>query len=407
MAAEDSPLELEHMLGFAEGGKGSVQFHPSDAHVMISFTGRLVLISSIRDAHEQEFLRGHNEEITCLAVSPMGTMIASGQLSTTRVPSSEAMVIVWDYKTRTPIYRLIELHDGTAFTRNRVTQLAFSPDELFLAGSEDNPKGAKLCVWQCQTGQLSSLAKIGQKGCHFLAWGDPVYPQSKTKKSATYKLMAAIGHKVIRYSLEFDIYTMQYSLNAEQLAFPSSGLERVYYCAQSLHNRQLVAGSQTGELVVFNTQSGVFRACIPVSQGGVLALIATDDPSTGKHLVYCGCGDGKIKLMAGDDREWEAIAEATLSGSILSVTLSSDKRSLLAGISDGNIYLLDAITLSIIPNSNTVWQPLSLCSTESLSCHLWQPALARTCHPPSILLKHITNLAFPLSFLSAHISSLL
>ena len=99
---EENPLELEHMMGIAGDGKNSVQFHPTEPNVMVSYTGRHVIISNTKDPHQQEFLRGHNEEITMLALSPMGNMIASGQGSSTRVPNSEAMVIVWDYKTRMP-----------------------------------------------------------------------------------------------------------------------------------------------------------------------------------------------------------------------------------------------------------------------------------------------------------------
>ena len=102
MADDDNPLELEHMMGFAGDGNGSVQFHPTEPDIMVSYTGRNVIISNTKDPHQQEFLRGHNEVITALALSPMGNMIASGQQSSTRVPNSEAMVIVWDYKTRQP-----------------------------------------------------------------------------------------------------------------------------------------------------------------------------------------------------------------------------------------------------------------------------------------------------------------
>ena len=131
--ADLDPLELEHMLGFNGENQGSVLFHPAQPDMMISYHGCLVLIANIKDPHQQEFLRGHSEEITAMAVSPSGAFIASGQVSSTRVPNSEAMVIVWDYMTRQPLYRLMELHDGIAFSRNRVRQLAFSPDDLYIS----------------------------------------------------------------------------------------------------------------------------------------------------------------------------------------------------------------------------------------------------------------------------------
>jgi len=251
-----------------------------------------------------------------------------------------------------------------------VIQLSFSPDELFLAGCDDNPKGAKLCVWQCQTGQLATIAKTGQRPSSFIAWGEVIPSKSKTKKTSTYKLMSANAHKVFLYTLDFDIYTMQYAITAEAIALPSSGLERSYYCAQAMSNTRLVAGSHAGELVVFNTQTGIFRACVPVSQGGLLALTATEDGGSGRHLVYCGCGDGTLTLLGGDDLDWEVFAQTTLNGSVLTVTLSSDKTSLLAGTNDGNVYLLDAQTLALVPNANTAKPeaPLLACHPKPITC---------------------------------------
>ena len=101
--------------------------------------------------------------MTALCISPSGNLIASGQGSSTCVPNSEAMVIVWDWKTRQSIYRLIELNDGIAFSRNRVRQIAFSPDDMFLSASDDQPGGAKLCVWHTHTGQLATITKLAQR----------------------------------------------------------------------------------------------------------------------------------------------------------------------------------------------------------------------------------------------------
>ena len=254
-------------------------------------------------------MRGHNEAISCLAISPSGNLIASGQCSTTRVPNSEAMVIVWDYQTRQPVYRLMELHDGIAFTRNKVIQLEFSPDELFLAGCDDNPKGAKLCVWQCQTGQLSAIAKTGQRPSSFLSWGEVIESQSRIKKNATYKLMSANAHKVLKYTLEFDIYSMQYTITAEAMELPSSGLERSYYCAATMGNR--LAAAPRGRAADLQHGDRQFRSCVPVSQGGLLAMaVATDVERRVPRVLRLR--RRPPQLLVGDDLEWEVFAEVVL-----------------------------------------------------------------------------------------------
>jgi cilia- and flagella-associated protein 52 len=149
------PLELEHMIGYTGEGAQSIQYHPTERDTLVGYIGRLVLIANVHDKHQQEFLHGHNEEVTSLAVSPSGNLIASGQGSSRCVPNSEAMVIVWDWKTRQSIYRLIELNDGIAFSRNSVTHLAFSGDDRFLAGTDDQPGNTKLAVWDMESGQVA------------------------------------------------------------------------------------------------------------------------------------------------------------------------------------------------------------------------------------------------------------
>ena len=149
------PLELEHMIGYTGQGAQSIQYHPTERDTLVGYIGRLVLIANVHDKHQQEFLHGHNEEVTSLAISPSGNLIASGQGSSRCVPNSEAMVIVWDWKTRQSIYRLIELNDGIAFSRNSVTHLAFSSDDRFLSGTDDQPGNTKLAVWDMESGQVA------------------------------------------------------------------------------------------------------------------------------------------------------------------------------------------------------------------------------------------------------------
>ena len=78
------------------------------------------------------------------------------------------------------IYRLYDLHDGTSHARNSVMRLAFSPDDHFLAGS-DNAPSAKLCVWDMPSGSVAAAQK--QKTLSFVTWG-PV-AASERKVSCT------------------------------------------------------------------------------------------------------------------------------------------------------------------------------------------------------------------------------
>ena len=331
---DNDPLVLEHMIGFNGDCKGSVQYHPRHPTVMVSYTGCLLVIADVTNPHEQEFLRGHNEAITCLAISPSGALIASGQTSTTRVPNSEATVIVWDFETRKPIFRLMELHDGIQFSRNSVQQLSFSPDEKFLAGADDQHNGPKMCVWHTATAQLAVMKKA-QEPFAFIAWGDISSSERKTTKQANYTILAALGGKVFRYTLQFDVYTMQYVLADSIMQLPSTGLARTYNAGafskyfskkHPLGASYLVAGSSAGELCVFSVEELVFRAAVPVSRGGLLSIVMTPHDLEGGEApkAYCGCGDGTLKILSGGDLEWVCLRETHLDGMIISLKLSGD-----------------------------------------------------------------------------------
>ena len=58
----------------------------------------------LQDPHNQHFLTAHDDQITCLAVSNSGSMLASGQ----RGENSD--IVVWDFANKRAIYRLSE-HD--------------------------------------------------------------------------------------------------------------------------------------------------------------------------------------------------------------------------------------------------------------------------------------------------------
>jgi hypothetical protein len=167
-------------------------------------------------------------------------------------------------------------------------------------------------------------------------------------------------------TLDFNVRTMQYELEGTPCQMPSAGMSRAYSDGAYAQGDQfLLAGTRAGELCVFAIapeppsvisgsadaaapaavqparKPGVFRACVPVSAGtgGVHALAVH-----GRH-VWMGAGDGKVKHFEGEDQSWAMEAEAQLDGRVVSLSLTADRRGLIAGTSAGRIYSLDASTL--------------------------------------------------------------
>jgi len=59
-----------------------VYYHPYDKDSLIYNIGGLLVIENIQDKHQQQFLRGHDMEISAIAISNSGDLIATGQLGT-------------------------------------------------------------------------------------------------------------------------------------------------------------------------------------------------------------------------------------------------------------------------------------------------------------------------------------
>ena len=96
-------MELEHAIGFAGSLRNCLQFHPNGRDIVYA-AGGCVVVADLSDPHNQVFLRGHDDFITSIAVSPSGRYIASGQRG------DNADVIVWDFEEKRLLYRM-QSHD--------------------------------------------------------------------------------------------------------------------------------------------------------------------------------------------------------------------------------------------------------------------------------------------------------
>lgn len=84
------PVELEHVIGFNGRYSNTLHYHPVEKDTLIFSIGGYVVIENLHDRHKQEFLKGHDMELSALTVSntgiyaiiTLGTYIASGQIGT-------------------------------------------------------------------------------------------------------------------------------------------------------------------------------------------------------------------------------------------------------------------------------------------------------------------------------------
>ncbi len=97
------------------------------ALVRVATLFMLSVICDLNDPHKQDFLRGHDDNISVLTLSKsvcwqclcnqQGKLIASGQIG------ENADVCVWDFASRKLIYRLNEHDSG-------VSSVSFTDDDV-------------------------------------------------------------------------------------------------------------------------------------------------------------------------------------------------------------------------------------------------------------------------------------
>lgn len=331
MAAAHGPLasvELEHAIGFTGGLAQSLYLLPSGEHA-VYVSGACVVIASLSDPHDQAFLRGHTEPISCLHVSADGRLAASGQRG--RI----ADVIVWDLAQRRELYRLQE-HD--ALLDGGISTVSFSDDARFLLTTGIAPEDKKMMVWDMTNGYIvASVERSVATTC--AAWGGRV--KDVKRRPTTHPQFVTADADGLKY---WDLDPMN-GLTSEPCL--TSNQKRVYTCvAFSTEEDLLFAGTLTGDFCVLNVPRRLsngelerinLRLTVLVCSGGVHALRVS-----GRNL-YVGGGDGSVTLYDTDYDEGykpRKVAEA-LSGAIASIAICAERGTAALGTSTAVIYELD------------------------------------------------------------------
>lgn len=138
-------------------------------------------------------------EISAIAVSKSGNIIATGQLGTKFQKLPDAPIILWNFHTKEPIAVLKGMQVC-------VKKLAFSPDERFLAALGENNT---FIIWDTKDGSAVHT-RVTEFPITVVAWGDGV--DTTNPKHPSYVLVTANQTNVFINKLEFEISSMQYIL---------------------------------------------------------------------------------------------------------------------------------------------------------------------------------------------------
>lgn len=331
-------LEHEHFIGFNTIPNGTL-FHPNGVNYIFSNGGNLV-IGDLLNAHSQEFLRRHDDYITCVALSNDGKLIATGQRG------ENADIFIWDFETRRVLYKFEE-HD------KMVQALAFSTDGKLLA-SVGGPEDGNLIVWDMSNGCIvSSAARISPGTCCASFGG--FIKDIKRRDTDHYLLCTAGSDGLVLWDLDpYSGEMFPLKLTGEARATITRAITAVAF---SQDNELLYGATTSGDYVIASMKSHKIAQAVSATRMGLNAIAALDHGG-----VAIGCGDATVKLFAanGDFR-----AHVQLDGSVVGLSLSPDRLEVrilvcLCSLIDGLILIRFWPVLRLVP-----WLALiyPLCST--------------------------------------------
>jgi WD40 repeat protein len=289
-------LEFDHFIGLNTIHQGAL-FHPDGAKYIFS-SGANVVIGDLIDPHLQHFLRGHDDCVTCLALSPSGQYIASGQ----RGENSD--VIVWDYANRSLLYRFEE-HDGLIQT------LGFSEDNKILAtiGSQDN----QMILWDLSNGCIIvSTAKL-PPGTTTLAFNGFVR-DIKRRDTSHYQLITAGADGVMIW----DVDPFQGELLCAKMLGDTRGTitRHVTALAFSEDREYLFGATTSGDFMIGSFKNSRILKAVPATRMALQSIM------THRDRIIIGCGDKTIKVY---NINGDFLQETRLDGAVVGLSMSSDK----------------------------------------------------------------------------------
>lgn len=284
------------------------------------------MISDLSDPHNQVFLRGHDDNITCMSLSPSGRYIASGQ------KGENSDVIVWDFDEKKLLYRL-QSHDSG------IACVAFSHDEKLLL-SIGNNQDNRLFVWDMasgmMTGQSTAVEKTDSQDICCAVFGG-FLKNIKRRDTHNYMFITA-GKRCIRL-WALDPHTGEWVHQGETLN--SISHVRDYTCISFSPDKRFVfVGSTTGDVTAFDTRAKALADSKQICQGGVDSLLVLPTRDEGRYLIMVGGGNGDLVKVSAEGAKMSFIQNGSIhvQGGITSLSLSGDGQEALAGTSLSYMY---------------------------------------------------------------------
>ncbi|KAF1785127.1 EF-Hand 1, calcium-binding site [Phytophthora cactorum] len=272
--AKHRAFELEHVFG--------LRTHDARQNVVYARPKRIVYptgcvgVSYDRREHRQQYYEGHTRPILCLAVSPCGGFVASGEICVQNFAHERPRIHVWEPATCT---RAVEL---SAFHSKAVTAVSFSSPDGKLLAAVGQDEFHSLAVYRSASGRwfdgaLFASSRSTRHAVFFVCFIED--PQS----AGGCRLVSGGEDHVVFWKLTPP------ALTARDGLFGARAQRQPVLCGASMGGL-VVTGCASGHL--YTWEACVVARVIPAHTGSVYAIHAT--------TLGCATGgrDGHVKLWA-------------------------------------------------------------------------------------------------------------
>lgn len=300
-------VEFEHSIGNSVVGNG-ICFHPNGQNFLYC-AGWNIGVGDLTNPHSQRFLRGHDGHITCIAVSPSGRYIASGQ------EGERSDIIVWDFETSNKLYSFEE-HDY------KIQSLSFSHDEKILV-SIGCPDDGNLIVWDLSNGAIVAAAAKIAKGTNCVVNGGFIR-DIKRRDTNHYQICTGGRDGITLWNL--DPYSGD--LVAEKMTGdPRASIAREVTALSFSYDKELLfAATASGDFMIASLKAGKIKKAVQATKQGLGTMACF------RGGLVVGGGDGS--LITFDDAEpFSPRSKTSLDGSpVIGISLSSDHLEVIASL---------------------------------------------------------------------------
>ncbi|MCQ2818601.1 MAG: WD40 repeat domain-containing protein, partial [archaeon] len=313
----ETPIEAELNLLSVIGYSGQVVdgliLHP-DNETLIFPIGSQIVVRNVL-SRQDHFLKGHNNDVSVLCLSPSGKYLATGQKT---FLGFKADVIIWDLETYSLIHRF-SIH------KYLIQSLSFSFNEKYLVslgGADDN----YLIIWDIATGKAL---------CGNTAGTDYVY-QVKFYNQSDNMLVTCQNYGIRIWTVDYQLKTMT------PIDVNFGNLKRQIQCMFiDPLDKFGYFGTKSGDILEIELKTAIYRRMGPLkrlfSQGvSCIKMLPNSD-------LLVGTAEGTIAKISYSN--FKVKNETKLLGGITSISFTADFSFFFCGTDQSNIYWVESSTL--------------------------------------------------------------